>query len=253
MYQTLRFDNEQLPQWLKEFHPGKSIDLRKILSHRVLFYPGAGNDGQPIEAFNSTHTVHTYLYSDYSMDIAETIKMLKEDKIKGYTLLSIISLDIAELLPKGIVADICDVDDHGWNKTCPLKFCMVCIYEREPGYGDFYGAERFALVYTNEDAYRVFNIVYHPTNHLPAPYAIVLQEHGTGGNYDRWGRGGLLERIAERHNIFPNYYIIAVRNTKPWSRALPAHDRVMYGGMHKSPRELYVDIHYEIPINHRRM
>ena len=29
-----------------------------------------------------------------------------------------------------------------------------------------------------------------------------------------------------------------------WSRALPTHDCVMYGGMHRVPREVYIDIHH---------
>lgn len=44
--------------------------------------------------------------------------------------------------------------------------------------------------------------------------------------------------------ISPNNYIIAVNNTTPWSRALPTHDSVMYGGMHRVPREVYIDIHH---------
>lgn len=237
-YLTLENEKESMPQWLEEYKVGeRNVDLREILSHRVLFYPGSGNDGQPIKAFNQSHAVHTYLYSDYLIDIDQAISLFKTHKIKGYKLFDLITLNIEELLPKNIDADMWR--DNSWNKEYPNKFCTICIYERKEEFDDSHGAKRFALIYTNEDAYRVFNVVYHPENNLPNPFAIVLQEHGFGGNYDKWGKGGLLERIAKRYNIFPKYYIIG-ENTIPWENSYSCNDNIMSGGNFDFTRELYI-------------
>lgn len=242
MYTTLRHDQEQIPMWLEKYQRGIKIDLREILSHRVLFYPGAGDDGQPIKALNKYHTLHTYLYSDYGANLEEVVNMFRYDKIKGYTALDIIILDIIKLLPENINADMCI--DHRNNHINPNKFCAICIYEREISFDDIHGAKRFALLYTNEDAYRVFNIVFHPTNHIPPPYVIVLQDHGFGGNYGKWGKGGLLERIAFRYKNLPKYYIIGTNNTIPWSDSKSCHDGIMIGGCGRWPRELYINNGY---------
>lgn len=237
MYYSLKQDIEEMPNWLRDYKLGDKINLREVLSNRVLFYPGAGTDGQPIKAFNTTHTLHTYLYSDYWMSLDGARRIYENDKVKGYVPYDIIMFPIEELMPATISADLCV--DHKWNKEYPDKFCTMCIYERISEYDDNHGAERFALIYTNEDAYRVFNITFHPRNRIPAPYAIVLQEHGFGGNYDKWGRDGLLEKIAIKYSIYPKYYIIGMNNTTPWSYSYPCHDGRMIGGCARWPRELF--------------
>ena len=44
---------------------------------------------------------------------------------------------------------------------------------------------------------------------------MILQDHGFGGNYDRFGRGGILNKIADTTNCYPLYMMVA-DNTAPW-------------------------------------
>jgi len=48
-----------------------------------------------------------------------------------------------------------------------------------------------------------------------APFLVLLHDHGFGGNYDRFGRNGLLERIADRAGVLPDYLFVA-ENTDAW-------------------------------------
>lgn len=39
----------------------------------------------------------------------------------------------------------------------------------------------------------------------PPPYMLLIMGHGFGGNYDRFGRGGLLGQVARCHHKLPNF------------------------------------------------
>ena len=84
------------------------------------------------------------------------------------------------------------------------------------------------------DGYDVFEQVF--VSARRAPLALVLQEHGLGGNYDRFGRGGRLERLAI--DVARPRWALIGGNTDPWSGYEHRHD-CGNGGMHWEPRSLY--------------
>jgi hypothetical protein len=71
------------------------------------------------------------------------------------------------------------------------------------------------------------------------PFAILLQDHGFGGNYDKFGRGGLMEKIAAHAKIKPTYLLVG-ENTEPWLEYSKLENIIAdHGGMHNSARFLY--------------
>ena len=46
----------------------------------------------------------------------------------------------------------------------------------------------------------------------PRLFGLLLQDHGWGGNYDRFGRGGLLEKIIERSQVLPDFVLAGTDN-----------------------------------------
>jgi hypothetical protein len=68
----------------------------------------------------------------------------------------------------------------------------------------------------------------------------VLQDHGFGGNYDSFGGGGLMERIAQRTHVQPHFLLVA-DNTRPWLGFEPVPGlESECGGMHRMPRSLFM-------------
>jgi hypothetical protein len=72
-----------------------------------------------------------------------------------------------------------------------------------------------------------------------APWILLLQDHGLGGNYDRFGRGGILDRIIKRSGIRPEFVILG-HSTSLWE----GYERVegareVRGGMHDDWRSLH--------------
>lgn len=69
---------------------------------------------------------------------------------------------------------------------------------------------------------------------------ILLQDHGLGGNYNKFGKGGILDKIIQRYGIFPTFVIGDVRSTHIWDGYQPVVGvNAISGGMHKNPRILY--------------
>ena len=48
-----------------------------------------------------------------------------------------------------------------------------------------------------------------------APWLFCLQDHGWGGNYDRFGKGGILDAIIRKNNCKPTF-VICGNNTHIW-------------------------------------
>jgi hypothetical protein len=71
-----------------------------------------------------------------------------------------------------------------------------------------------------------------------APWIFLLQDHGFGGNYDKFGKGGLLDAIIKRNGIRPQF-VICASNTRIWD-GYEAHTELppINDGM-RNPRMLY--------------
>ncbi len=49
---------EEIPAWLGQFRKGDTFPRQQFFASRVVYYPGAGNDGRPVRVFGSTHAAH---------------------------------------------------------------------------------------------------------------------------------------------------------------------------------------------------
>ena len=112
----------------------------------------------------------------------------------------------------------------------------LCVFDREVEYGNEHGPERLALLYLGADGIATYDALYCQRWSRP-PYALLLQDHGFGGNYDRFGRGGLLERIAIRADVFPEW-ILTDRGEWVGFDQVPDVERSC-GGINHNMRELW--------------
>jgi hypothetical protein len=76
------------------------------------------------------------------------------------------------------------------------------VLERDRALDDSHGAHRLAILFLGVNGIAAYKALFCQENGTP-PFAIVLQDHGTGGNYDRFGHGGSLERIAKTYDVIP--------------------------------------------------
>ena len=73
-----------------------------------------------------------------------------------------------------------------------------------------------------------------------APWLFLLQDHGLGGNYDKYGKGGILDGVIHRYNVLPDFVIRNVRSTQMWDGYRPIEGvKTVIRGMHRNLRALY--------------
>lgn len=243
MYEYLRQQPEHLPTWLSQFSPGDTFPREQFFASRVVYYPGSGTDGHPVEVFGSTHSAHCFVYADYGVTQATLEQELEDHGFHGYHRLSRLQLHEADLVPQGWTAhvDLNEVphDRNMFAAVADAPFGFLEVLEREQELSDAHGPPRLAILFLGADGAATYDALFCQGDGVPAPFALVLQDHGFGGNYDRFGANGLLERIAERCEVVPQWLLVA-DNTRPWKgfERVPNVD-CDRGGMHNHLRCLY--------------
>ena len=82
---------EDIPEWLKAYQRGKSRPLADFLKSRIVYYPGAWIDGDPVEVFGASHSAHCFVYADYWLPKDELTKELHTHGFRSYGILDEVS------------------------------------------------------------------------------------------------------------------------------------------------------------------
>lgn len=211
---------EEEPAWIGKYLRGEQITFKDIMSSRVAYYPGSGFDGTLLKEGNVSHSVHSFLYVDYGISRKELENHLAQtDSILGYHPIGKIEWTEADLLPNGQYPIN--------NKKKPMFFepntfvvpnerpyCFSLIMERDEGRDDSRGAEHFVITFLFADGIATYYQLF-VREYSKAPWIFLLQDHGFGCNYDRFGRGGILDSIIAESGICPTF-VLCGDNTRIW-------------------------------------
>lgn len=240
---------EPVPDWLTAFQPGAPFPREAFFASRILYYPGSATDGHPLCVFGKAHAVHCFVYADSSFSKAELERQLTDEKDHehplGYRLVSLVDVSERELTPNGWTRHAApprDADEHFLTNRPPEgPFAVFAVLESNPDRGDDHGPKRLALLHIGGDGYATFDALFCQTGSR-LPFAVLLQDHGFGLNWNREGFGGesLLWRLASQKGVkMPKWLFVATDNTQPW----PGYHAVLHepnhGGMHHVPRVLH--------------
>ena len=220
MIDYLKQWREDMPEWLANYQTGDKVAFSDFMYGRVGFYPGAGYDGFLIETANQAHCLHSYLYVDY--DCRRTrekveYELIKKDSIRGYHSIGRVEWSHDDLMPQGdfpvpinLLAQIEDTQAYKQRMQDIQNiqpFCMMEIYERDQDRDDSWGAERLAVTYLFDDGIATYFQLF-VMKYKKAPWLFLLQDNGFGGNYDRFGKGGLLHLIIRKYEMYPKFVIV---------------------------------------------
>ncbi len=232
---------EAVPAWLKNYHEGEKPGIRDVFASHVVYYPGSGNDGQPVHLFAGTHSAHVFFYVDYLLSEDELEKQLRDSGFAGYHIAGSADYSEADLTPKRWTPhlsreEIAQAMRNPFHTVQP--YCRMVVFERNPELNDEHGAERFSVLFLAGDGIATYDAVFGNGN-APAPWAVVLQDHGFGGNYNKFGRDGFLSAIVERSGVEPEFLLVA-EHTDVWN-GYAVMDGLSgeKGGMHNMHRRLY--------------
>jgi hypothetical protein len=239
---VLRRRAELMPDWLASYRPGMPFPKRAFFASRVVYYPGSRTDGHPLRIFGKAHAAHCFVYADYWYGVEDAAADLTDRSrrayVTGYQVIGLQHLNQPDLFPPSYVRHPEIPEAH---MACHAPFALWAVLERSESLTDEHGPKRIVIVHVVHDAYLVFHALFCQRGR-ELPYAIVLQDHGFGGNWNPAGFGGednLLLRIAlERRRKLPRWLFVADLNTKPWPGYIKASDADI-GGSHEVPRSLY--------------
>ncbi len=219
---------EDVPKWLLDYQPGDQINFSEFMDSRIGYYPGAGFDGNLVQVGNWSHSVHCFLHADYGISREELEQELGKDGcFAGYH--SIGRVDWSDTIrvggPRGLLDDV-------------APYCFMEIFERNMDKDESWGAKRIAVTFLYADGIQTYKQLF-VKQYKKAPWLFLLQDHGFGGNYDRFGRGGMLDRIIQKEEDKPEFVICGV-NTDIWGGYYRV-DRALAtcGGLHRTSRHLY--------------
>lgn len=231
---------EKMPVWLKNHKRGTQPDMSAVLKSRLVYYPGSDIDGQPIKTFVSSSSAHVFIYVDYGIRRTNLEATLSRQGFLGYHLLDTIELDPKALSPECRPLPLMPQE----TKYSPLiledekPYAFMNIYERNADLTADHGAERFAVIFLFADGIQTYDALFGNHNDF-CPFVLILQDHGFGGNYDSFGKDGLLHKIAQRTKTFPELIILGHTPTVIWDGYAPADCKTTRGGLHHNKRQLF--------------
>ena len=238
-------DPEPLPEWLRQPSPG--FDRTSFFESRTVYYPGSGNDGQPVKLCARAHAAHAFIHVDYGVsmpDIRDRVHGVGDPGFLGYQVEHEEEVEESVLRPRGWIPHI-ELSElkKGADRFADVRpFGLYVVFRRDEDHDDAHGPERFAVLFVGGDGHAAYDALYCQADETPPPYLAVVQDHGFGGNYDSFGAGGLLERIARRCGVYPNRLLVGARGRsyEPWAGYRDSGATPEPGGMLAIPRRIFV-------------
>ena len=236
---------EELPGWLQA--DPVSFNRSDFFNSRTLYYPGYGDDGHPVSLCNRSHAVHAFVYVDYGVDhktISGRVHNPNEG-FRGYEVVYEEEVTEDTLRPGGWKQHVnpADLPDDRYRFVDKLfkPFAWFVVLQRDEEYDDAHGPKRIAGLFIGGDGHATYDALYCQDDGTPAPFLVVIQDHGFARNYSKFGRGGILERIARQCEQLPQWLLVGEGgDTEPsWEDYEDCEADADIGGMHGTPRRLY--------------
>jgi hypothetical protein len=148
-------------------------------------------------------------YAVTSQTVMEELDPNHPDHCEGYA--PIFQITIAPYELAGLL---------GFDHECPfdgrepgLQSTLLTILCRNQDLTDTHGPERLAFLHIQAEAVWVCLNIWHSVD--PDPFAVLLKDHGFGGNWTTFGGAeGVLYDIAQQ-TVFPEYLLVA-KGTEEW-------------------------------------
>jgi len=220
------------PGWLLRYSERDGFPREAFFASRVVYYPGAGFDGHPLKVFGGACVASCFIFADYGFVRTVTADTIEEhfrdehhrQHPRGYRPICVMRLRERDLAPFGWTPHVrLDMRRPGGMRAAvPFggPFAIFGVFERKEGFGEEHGADRLAILYVGGDGIATFDALFCQDIRQPPPFAVLLQDHGFGGNWTHFGGEGLLWELARAH-ARPDWLLVG-RNTAPW----PGYERV---------------------------
>lgn len=239
------------PAWLQAFKPGDGFDREAFLRSPLVYYPGSGFDGHAVQLFSSAHAAHCFVYVDYGIPADKLVESMQHPRygFRGYTSIAHMPLTQAQLAPHGWLPHV-DITPQRRMMFATQNYAFVEVLQRMPNFSDEHGPPRLAILFIGGDGIASYDALFCQRTSWGTPKAVLIQDHGFGGNYDRFGKGGLLEQIALRAQVLPEFLIATSAQTAWQGFSAVADVECSIGGQHRNQRFIYKNIVSRTGVSH---
>lgn len=241
IHDYLASNREPCPEWLINSNPGEGLDKRALHSSRFIYYPGAGGDFHAVEVFGLSGAAHLFIMVDQFYTKNSCLGMLQNPStgcynagfLNEYYVFSYQGLSLQRIGYR--IPQRYDRSIYGENEDGCVSFAI--LERKEPNDID-HMPRRLAILFLRADGHTCYEALFSRRMLKRTPYAVLLQDHGFGGNYSPFGHGGILEELAQSSLCLPRY-IFSGEDTQPWVGYTPCPEVDMSpGGLHAIPRRL---------------
>jgi hypothetical protein len=225
-------EKEKMPDWLAELETSsletpdqfrKTVD--QFLNKRVAFYPGAGMDRQLFSLFGRSRSVHCFVHADSNASgdvptnsVLAALQGNGHDRIMGYDPV------IHKKIPPDWWLQFERPPECDWESK--LNESLFVILKRQDGFTEDHGSKYLGFLHVSIDAYWLYWNLWGKRE--VAPYALLLQDHGYGGNHGHRKFGFPVEekdtsplyQMATQAEL-PKFLLVA-ENTRSW----PGYERI---------------------------
>ena len=231
----------EVPEWLDQFDPQSPAEvselIRSFLHSPVVFYPGSGQDGSAVQIFNEANAAHCFLYVDYMMTRDAVEHELRHHGFKGYMSIAHMAVTESEI-GAGNWTPHLRPDEVKYRFKPAQPYAFLEILEKR-GEVEVTGGHRLAIMFLAADGHAAYDALFCQQNSAQAPFGLIAQDHGYGGNWSDFGGGGAMETVAKRTGVFPTVMLVG-DNTQPWEGYVRCEnvDAVHIAGMRT--RSMYI-------------
>ena len=226
---------EPEPRWLGPATEFNRATLDQFLDSRVAFYPGAGEDGQLFSLFGKSRSVHCFVHADFNQPAEDILAILQgegKDRIYGYDPV------FDKIIPSNWWQPF--EQPPGYGEELELGTSLFSVLKKRPEVSVDHGPEYLYFLHVSIDAYWLYWNLW--GRHDTAPFAMLLHDHGFGGNRPGCHFGGAENALYQMANQagFPDWLLVA-EDTDSWPGYHVASDWALAGGaMHDGTmRRLY--------------
>ena len=119
---------------------------------------------------------------EYPRDLLGNFRNLTIQWLRGYRWLRLERLNPAIFQVRGAMGGDQSIWFAPLGRRLVEPFVLLAIYERLPQFGDDHGGERIAVLFVRAEANRLYRRLYAQLFPENPPFAVLLQDHGLGGN-----------------------------------------------------------------------
>ena len=224
---------EPEPRWLASLTRFARSTLELFLRERVAFYPGSGVDGQLFSLFGKSGSVHCFVHADFENSATSILDILEgdgRDRLYGYDPV------FAKVMNPNWWQSFEQPPGCDWESR--LGTSLFVVLRKRLDFSVDHGSEYLCFLHVSVDAYWLYWNLW--GKEQTAPYAMLLQDHGFGGNDTGCSFGGsenALFEMASRAGL-PEFLLVG-KNTDPWDGYHLASRWSEGSGMHEFKRCLY--------------